>query len=325
MSLAFTLSLAFMALLIEAIFGYPAFVYAVLRHPVTWVGWLITKLEARLNRPEWPDLKRKRAGIAALAILLTLVAAIGFIITALLSHNIFGLVALVLIATTLMAQSSLYEHCLAVAEALGCGNVEAGRRAVAMIVGRDVAALDEAGMSRAAIESLAENFSDGIVGPAFWTAVLGLPGGFIYKAANTADSMIGHMNERYLNFGWAAARFDDYINLPASRLSALWLIVAAATLPDADPHAAYQTVRRDARHHRSPNAGWPEAAMAGALGFKLGGPRSYSGVTVSDVTMGDGEDKLDARDIYRALALYRRACVAQMAALALLVLIIVLI
>jgi len=158
-----------------------------------------------------------------------------------------------------------------------------------------------------------------VVAPAFWTAVFGLPGGALYKAANTADSMIGHKNERYLHFGWAAARFDDLVNLPASRFSALWLVLAAASLPGADAFAAVAAVRRDAKKHRSPNAGWPEAALAGALGFKLAGPRVYGGERVEDVFMGDGRAELNAEDILRALALYRRACAAQMILLAALV------
>jgi adenosylcobinamide-phosphate synthase len=175
-----------------------------------------------------------------------------------------------------------------------------------MVVGRDTAALDEAAVSRAAIESLAENFSDGIVAPLLWLAVAGLPGGIAYKAINTADSMIGHKSERYLAFGWAAARLDDLVNLPASRLAALLAIAAA--LPDrAAMAAAWRAVRRDAHRHRSPNAGYPEAAMAGVLGLALAGPRVYGGVSVDDATMGDGRRDATAADIRKALALYRRA------------------
>ena len=157
-----------------------------------------------------------------------------------------------------------------------------------MIVGRDPDKLDEAGVSRAAIESLAENFSDGIVAPAFWLGAGGLVGGVAYKAANTADSMIGHRTPRHEAFGWAAARFDDLINLPASRLTALLIVIAAYLVKDADPKRAWHAVRRDAGKHRSPNAGWPEAAMAGALGLALAGPRAYGGVVVEDAFMGEG-------------------------------------
>jgi adenosylcobinamide-phosphate synthase len=321
MSLAFTLPLALVALIIEALIGYPPSVYAVVRHPVTWIGVLIARLEAALNHPLWPDRRRKLAGCLALALLLGVVGACGLAITALAPKNLLGFALLAVLASTLLAQRSLHEHVKKVAEALQGDGLAAGQREVSMIVGRDVAALDEAGVARAALESLAENFSDGIVAPAFWTAMLGLPGGLLYKAANTADSMIGHKNARYMHFGWAAARFDDWVNLPASRLAALWLILAAATLPGADWRAGIAAVWRDAEKHRSPNAGWPEAALAGALGLKLGGPRVYGGEKVADVFMGDGRFAATAQDIFRALALYRRACAVQMLALAVMVLI----
>ena len=157
-----------------------------------------------------------------------------------------------------------------------------------MIVGRDPERLDEAGVSRAAIESLAENFSDGVVAPAFWLAIGGLPAAAAYKAANTADSMIGHRSKRHEAFGWASARFDDLINLPASRLSALLIVAAACFTSGASAGDAWRAVLRDAGKHRSPNAGWPEAAMAGALGLSLAGPRHYGGVLVDDAEMGAG-------------------------------------
>jgi adenosylcobinamide-phosphate synthase len=195
-----------------------------------------------------------------------------------------------------------------VAEALETEGLDGGRRAVSMIVGRDPQSLDEAGVARAAIESLAENFSDGVVAPAFWLALLGLPGGAAYKAANTADSMIGHKSERHLHFGRAAARFDDLINLPASRLSAALIWGAAWFVTGASPDRARDAISRDAQKHRSPNAGWPEAAMAGALGLALAGPRVYGGVTVEDGYMGEGgRREATAADIRRALALYRAA------------------
>jgi len=315
---AFTISLALAALIVEALFGYPAPVYAVLRHPVAWIGALIARLELALNRTDWPDARRKRAGVVALGLVLAATAAVAMGLTALAPNNALGFALLACLASSLTAQRSLYDHVAAVARALSTEGLAAGRASVALIVGRDVAALDAAGVSRAAVESLAENFSDGVVAPAFWLAAFGLPGGALYKAANTADSMIGHKNERYLYFGWAAARFDDVINLPASRLAALWLILAAYLSPGADPREAWRAVRRDAGKHRSPNAGWPEAALAGALGFKLAGPRVYGGENVDDVYMGEGRADLDATDIFRALALYRRACAVQIGALAVL-------
>jgi adenosylcobinamide-phosphate synthase len=186
---------------------------------------------------------------------------------------------------------------------------------VSQIVGRDTGSLDEPAVCRAAIESLAENFSDGVVAPLFWMVLAGLPGALAYKAINTADSMIGHKSPRHLAFGWAAARCDDLVNLPASRLSALWLVAAAALL-GLSPGAALATVWRDAGYHRSPNAGWPEAAMAGALGIRLSGPRIYDGVAVEERWVGEGNSELGARDIRLALRLYRTACGLQIAVVA---------
>jgi adenosylcobinamide-phosphate synthase len=198
----------------------------------------------------------------------------------------------------------------AVAEGLDAG-LDGGRHAVAKIVGRNPDVLDEAGISRAAIESLAENFSDGVVAPILWTALGGLVGGALYKAINTADSMIGHREERYRAFGWAAARLDDIVNLPASRLAALWLILGALLTPGASARDAARAVWRDAAHHRSPNAGWPEAAMAGALGLKLAGPRVYGETLVADAFMGSGRREAAAADIRQALRLFTRACAIQ--------------
>jgi adenosylcobinamide-phosphate synthase len=185
--------------------------------------------------------------------------------------------------------------------------IDAARAAVSQIVGRDTAALDEAGVARAAIESLAENFSDGVVAPVLWMAIAGLPGAALYKAINTADSMIGHRTPRHQAFGWAAARLDDLVNLPASRLAALLIVAATARRDKTSARAALRAVWRDAPRHRSPNAGYPEAAMAGALGLSLAGPRVYGGVRVEDAVMGDGRRNAGAADIRRALALYRAA------------------
>ncbi len=252
---------------------------------------------------------RRMAGVVALLILLVVTLTVALLLTALCRlAGPFALLPLALLASTLLAQRSLHEHVARVAEGLERDGLPGGRKAVAMIVGRDPESLDEAGVARAAIESLAENFSDGIVAPAFWLGVGGLPGGALYKAINTADSMIGHKSPQHLAFGWAAARLDDLVNLPASRLTALLLTAAAALDRQADAGAAWRAVRRDAGRHRSPNAGWPEAAMAGALGLRLAGPRVYGAVRVEDGWMGDGRAEATAADIRRALALYRRAC-----------------
>ncbi len=302
--------LALAALVLETAIGYPDRVYRAIGHPVTWAGALVGWLEARLNRPSAPEWQRRALGILTLVVLLSASAIGAFAFDRLLPDGPVGSGVLILAASSLLAQRSLHQHVRAVAEALETQGLKAGRAAVAMIVGRNPDRLDEAGVARAAIESLAENFSDGVVAPAFWLIVGGLPSAMCYKATNTADSMIGHRTPRYHAFGWAAARLDDVINLPASRLSALFLILAAAAI-GASPRGALQAVWRDARGHRSPNAGWPEAAMAGALGLRLAGPRVYGETLIDDAFMGDGRREATAADIIRALRLYRAACVAQ--------------
>lgn len=260
---------------------------------------------------------RKLKGVAALLAIVLVPAAIALLVQIALGPSTAALLAGAVLGSSLLAQKSLGRHVRDVADALDRDGLEGGRRAVSMIVGRDPEALDEAGVARAALESLAENFSDGITAPAFWLALGGLAGGVAYKAANTADSMIGHKTPRHEKFGWAAARFDDLVNLPASRLTALLIVAAAWATPGASAKGAWQALRRDARKHRSPNAGWPEAAMAGALGLALAGPRIYGGVTVEDAFMGEGgRREADAADIRRALRIYGTADALGIAAVA---------
>jgi len=275
-------------------------------HPVTWMGRLIAWLDRTLNRETATPQARRAAGVVAVLILLAIVGVLAFLVQSALLRLPFGILAAALVASTLVAQRSLHRHVADVAAALEIGGIAAGREAVAHIVGRDTDKLDAAGVARAAIESLAENFSDAIVAPVFWMAIGGLPGAALYKAINTADSMIGHRTPRHQAFGWAAARLDDLVNLPASRLSAL-LLVAAAALNGNRAGTAWRAVRRDAGKHRSPNAGYPEAAMAAALGLSLAGPRVYGGAPVEDAFMGEGRREAEAADIRRALALYRTA------------------
>jgi adenosylcobinamide-phosphate synthase len=301
------IAITLLALLVEATAGYPGCVGRAVGHPVMAIGAMIGWLDRRLNRAERGPHVRKAAGLAALLAIIGVWGGAGFGLERALLAVPFGFLAVAVLASTLIAQRSLHRHVADVADALDYEGLAGGRRAVAHIVGRDPDALDEAGVARAAIESLAENFSDGVVAPVFWLALAGLGGGAAYKAINTADSMIGHRTPRHEQFGWAAARLDDLVNLPASRLSAL-LIVAAAALGSRKRAAdAWRAIRRDATRHRSPNAGWPEAAMAGALGLCLAGPRVYGGTTVDDAYMGDGRRDATADDIRAALALYRRA------------------
>jgi adenosylcobinamide-phosphate synthase len=345
------IALACLALVIEALFGYPDRLLRAVGHPVTWIGRLIGALDRTMNRDTMRPAWRRAAGAASVFIVIVLSGAIAYGLEAGLAGLPGGVLLVSVLASTLIAQRSLHDHVATVAAALD-RNLAAGREAVSHIVGRDPDALDEAGVARAAIESLAENFSDGVVAPAFWLASAGLAGGAAYKAINTADSMIGHRTARHGAFGFAAARLDDIVNLPASRLAAL-LIVAAAALPDISrlrsrsgtnellhgddrgrsirsidenkttggasaksglPNLrryswrnAWRAVIRDAPRHRSPNAGYPEAAVAGALGLALAGPRVYGGFMVKDALMGNGRREATSADIRSALALYRRA------------------
>ncbi|MGI4976340.1 MAG: adenosylcobinamide-phosphate synthase CbiB, partial [Janthinobacterium lividum] len=329
--LAISAALVLGGLGIEAALGYPDALFQLAGHPVTWIGALISRLDRALNRATLPPARRRLNGVLALALLLAATAAPAAALQAAAQSWLPRWPALALLsalASTLFAQRSLWTHVRAVADAFDApappARLAAARVAVARIVGRDVAELDEAGVVRAAIESLAENFSDAVVAPALWGLAAGLPGIILYKATNTADSMIGHRTPRHESFGWAAARLDDLINLPASRLAALWIVLAAALhrlcgAPCAPAEAA-RAVARDARLHRSPNAGWPEAAMAGALGLRLAGPRTYAGVPVEDPWMGQGRAEASPADLRRALALYRTACLMQAGAVAALLL-----
>jgi len=299
--------LTLLALLFEAMLGYPERVARAIGHPVMWMGALVGALDRWLNREGTPPVRRKAAGVLALLVLILITGGAAYLIQHGLLLLPLGLIPLAIFGSTLFAQRSLYAHVERVALALEDEGIEAARASVSQIVGRDTAALDEAGIARAAIESLAENFSDGVVAPALWMVVGGLPGAAVYKTINTADSMIGHHSERYEQFGFASARLDDLVNLPASRLSALLLIAAAYLTPGASASEAFGVVLRDASRHRSPNAGYPEAAVAGALGLALVGPRTYGGKPADGTWIGDGRSAATVDDIRAALTLYRRA------------------
>lgn len=314
------LLIALLALGLESIIGYPDLLFRKIGHPVTWMGALIGLLDRTLNRDELDADRRRLNGVLATCVNVVASALVAAAIGSLagLAGSIAGPCLAAVVGSTLLAARSLHVHVAAVADAMRQGGLEAARVAVGKIVGRNPAHLDAAGVCRAAIESLAESFSDGVTAPLFWMAVLGLPGAAAYKAINTADSMIGHKTPRYLAFGWAAARLDDLVNLPASRLTA-WAIVAAALADDgASAAAAVRAMDRDAHRHKSPNAGWPEAAMAGALGLRLNGPKVYGDTRVEDAWMGDGRAEVNAYDIDRALRLYRRAVFLMAAVLGLL-------
>ncbi len=287
------------ALLIDAAVGWPQALHARIGHPVTWTGTLISACERRLNRGDRP----RRLATGTLTVVIVLIAAMlpAAALQALLPDGLAGMIVGGVLAWPLIAARSLHDHVLAVAAPLQDGDTDNARAAVAMIVGRDPNRLDPPGLARAATESLAENTSDGIVAPIFWGVVAGLPGIAAYKAINTMDSMIGHRNERYGAFGKPAARLDDLVNWVPARLTALLFLLARP----ARFHAAWQVVRRDAGLHRSLNAGWPEAAMAGALGVRLSGPRHY-GERVADEPWVNGEaPDPTPHDLMRALTHYR--------------------
>jgi adenosylcobinamide-phosphate synthase len=296
-----------LAVLIEIIAGYPDWLLRSIGHPVIWMGRLIATLERRWNHESAGPGLRQILGVITVLLLVAIAATAALIIERGLLILPFGMIGAGILGSTLIAQRSLYQHVARVADALENQGIRSAQEAVSHLVGRDTQSLDEAGVARAAIESLAENFSDGVVAPVFWMIIAGLPGAATYKAISTADSMIGHHSSRYQAFGWAAARLDDLVNLPASRLAAILIIAAAAVTQGASAPAAWRAVRRDARHHRSPNAGYPEAAMAGALHLSLAGPRAYGGVVIDDAFMGDGRRAVKTTDIRAALALYRCA------------------
>ncbi len=299
-----------LALAVDAIVGDPDSISRRNLHPVQLIGRVIAWADQRFNRDsDTPGLRRNTGAWTAIGLVVG-AASLGWAVQAILLALPLGQVWLGIVMSSLIAQRGLYDHVAAVASGLEIGGIGGGRLAVSRIVGRDPEALDQGGVSRAAIESLAENFSDGVVAPVFWAAIFGLPGLLAYKALNTADSMIGHKTPRHQHFGWATARLDDLANLIPARLAGLIVCIAALFQPGADARAGWQAMRRDARYHRSPNAGWPEAAFAGTLGLAIAGPRSYHGRRVEEPFMGQGgTPHAAAPDIRKALRLFIRACV----------------
>lgn len=298
-------------LALDAWLGDMPRLFARISHPIVLAGRAIAFFDRKLNRDIRSEASRRVRGSITVIVLVGVAAAIGIAAEQLCRGSPLGAAVEVLLIATLVAQRSLFEHVAAVARSLAHGGLSAGREAVRHIVGRDPASLDVHGVARAAIESLAENFSDGVVAPVFWFLLLGLPGLFAYKMANTLDSMIGHMTPHYRSFGWAAARLDDFANLAPARISGMLIAAAALFSADSRPRRALAVTLRDARKHRSPNAGWPEGAMAGALGLALAGPRRYGEAVVADPWIGEGTARATPADIGRALALYKNACLIE--------------
>lgn len=296
----------FIALLIDAVFGWPDAIYRRIGHPVTWLGALISALDRGLNRQ---GTNRRLRGVLAFGVTVGAAALPAILITLVLPSGWIGALVTGILAWPLVAARSMYTHVRAVEVPLRANDLPAARYAVSMIVGRDPSQLDSAGVARASLESLAENTSDGIIAPLFWGAVLGLPGIAAYKAINTLDSMIGHKTPRFQDFGWFSARTDDWVNLPASRLTGLLFALASSA-----PRRAISVMLRDAHAHRSPNAGWPEAAMAGALNIRLSGPRVYHDHIAEEPWLNATAPDPKPEDVAKGLGLYLRA-VGLMAAL----------
>lgn len=295
------------ALLVEGAIGWPRR----LSHPVVWIGGLIATLERRWNRAEWSAKMRRALGVLTVSILLVVAGGAGWGIERLAATAPFwpGLVLLLIWGATGLAARSLFDHVRAVARPLTAGDLPGARRAVSKIVGRDVEAMDEGEVAAAALESLAESFCDGVIAPVFWFVIGGLPGLFAYKVVNTADSMIGHMEPRWRAFGWAAARTDDVMNWIPARIAGA--LIAVSSLALGGGFQGGRIMLRDAGKHASPNAGWTEAAMAGALRVRLGGPVRYDGVTTHRPHFGDWAAPR-AADLNRGLGVYGVACASLM-------------
>ncbi|MBI3710973.1 MAG: cobalamin biosynthesis protein CobD [Proteobacteria bacterium] len=312
------LVLLLLALAVDAVFGDMPLLFRWVPHPVAVAGSTIEFLERRLNRDTRDEATRRLRGAVVAAAVALGAAAAGIVILEMTRQLAWGWAIETFLAAVLVAQRSLHDHVKAVAAALDAGGLTAGRDVVRHIVGRDPESLDEHGVARAAIESLAENFADGVVAPVFWYVIAGLPGMLAYKAVNTLDSMIGHRSPRYLAFGMVAARLDTAMNFLPARIAGLIFAIAAVIAPTANPGAALRTMWRDAGKHRSLNAGWPEGAMAGALGVALAGPRRYGAEQVSDPWIGDGRARATSHDIRRALYVFIVACLVHAALVGLL-------
>ena len=309
------------ALVIDWLVGDPSWLWQRIPHPVALFGKAINALDELLNNREYSPHKSMRMGAVTISLLIAVVLALAIGLDWLLSlHRVVGWVVEIAVVWVFLAQRSLLKHVGDVAQGMEIDGLEAGRKSVALIVGRNVNLLDESGVCRGAIESLAENFSDGVVAPAFWYLVFGLPGLLVYKMINTADSMIAHRSEKYLQFGRIAAQIDDLANWLPARISTV--LIGVSAFFKAGVSASWRAISsalRDAGLHRSPNAGWPEAAMAGACNIALGGPRIYANEKVAQAYINaSGKLNLKARDIRFAMEIFSSACFVLWASVALL-------
>ena len=289
------------AMVVELCLGWPQPLFAVIRHPVVWIGWMITKLERLLNRKESLPLTRQLFGMLTAFLVVAMTTLAATMLVRLLPDTILGFLIEALVASSLLATRSLYIHVAAVSRPLHRADLAEARKALSLIVGRNTSDLQESGIATAALESLAENASDGVVAPLFWGVILGLPGLAAYKAINTLDSMIGHKSTRYLDFGRFSAKLDDLVNWIPARLSALLIWLGG------DRARSIRTLALQARHHRSPNAGWPESAMAYALAVRLSGPRVYAEGTSEEPWLNADGASAGAAELQHGLIVYAYA------------------
>jgi len=296
------------ALILDALIGDPPLLWSFLPHPAAVIGGLGSWLERKLNRERRGQRDRLFRGALVAAGMTLAAVALGVAVTELRRRWQWGWAVELALVWMLLAQQSLFLHVRGVARALREDGLDGGRKAVARIVGRDTASLDEHGVARAAIESCAESFADGVVGPVFWYVLFGFPGLLACKTVNTLDSQIGHRSERYRMFGLVAARLDDAMMLIPARIAALLLVVASVFVPRGKPLLAWRTMWRDHGRHASPNSGWPEAAMAGALDLALAGPRRYGGEVVDTGWIGGGRARATPGDIGTSLYMLAVAC-----------------
>ncbi len=289
------------ALIVDVCVGWPNGLYRAIGHPVGWIGRVISAAEQSMNRGNGSA--RRAKGSLLVLVLVGFVWLVAWRICQFLPGGLAEAILTGILAWPLVAARALHVHVANVGQPLEHGDIEGARAEVSKIVGRNPQSMGEGAIGRAALESLAENSSDGVIAPLFWGAIFGLPGIAVYKTINTLDSMIGYRNDRYREFGWAAARLDDLVNLVPARLTGLLICGAAVGVR----RTTFRTMLRDAGRHRSPNAGWPEAAMAGALGVRLSGPRVYDDRETDDPWLNPVANDPRAEDIGRGLRLYRRA------------------
>ncbi len=314
-----SLLLFVIAMVLEACFSNFQFIFRYFQHPIVTIGKFISFLDNKLNRLKRSERDRAIRGFISVVIVTSAAISFGYVIMWLSANHPFGWIVELLLLVIFLAGRELYNAVNDVRNALDIGNIEKSRSAVSEIVGRDTALLDQYGIGRAAIESLAENFADAVIAPTFWYILFGFPGLLVSKAINTMDSMIGYKTEKYKAFGMSAARLDDILNLIPARLAGGIIVLAAIFVPKANPIKAFFAMLRDSSKHRSLNAGWPEAAMAGALDIALAGPRRYSSGRIEDSWMGNGSARVTTLDIAKALYVYLIACLINLGLILLLI------